>query len=190
MFNSEQQSSYTSSIDPRISFSNDFVDAQQAIKYESSYREAPVSTDFEFSVKNYSMIPADEIFFKGTMLPLKDNCTNSQLRKMTLRDELLVDDEYNDAFPTPKSSGWWKEKLWLKRGHFTLKKSDRNSAVLDRVVEERPVFVHEGGLTNKRTQVRQNSVLLPSFFLSFFLFLLIFWSCEVRVCQFILKNGI
>jgi len=186
MFNSEQQSFYTSSIDPRISFSNDFVDAQQAIKYESSYREAPVSTDFEFSVKNYSMIPADEIFFKGTMLPLKDNCTNSQLRKMTLRDELLVDDEYNDAFPPPKSSGWWKEKLRLKRGHFTLKKSDRNSGVLDRVVEERPVFVHEGGLTNKRTQVRQNFILL----LSFFLFLLNFWSCEVRVCQFILKNGI
>ncbi|KAJ7002351.1 hypothetical protein NC653_012414 [Populus alba x Populus x berolinensis] len=86
------------------------------------------------------MIPADEIFFKGTMLPLKDNCTNSQLRKVTLRDELLVDDEYNDAFPTPKSSGWWKEKLRLKRGHFTPKKSDRNRGVLDRVVEKEACF--------------------------------------------------
>ncbi|KAF9684299.1 hypothetical protein SADUNF_Sadunf04G0103500 [Salix dunnii] len=158
MFNSEQQSFYTSSIDPRISFSSDFVDAQQAIKYESSYREAPVSTDFEFSVKDYSMIPADEIFFKGTMLPLKDNCSNNnQQRKMTLRDELLVDDEVkDDAFPTPKSSGWWKEKLRLKKGHFTPKKSDRNSGVLSRVVEERPVFVHEGGLTSKRTQEESN----------------------------------
>ncbi|KAF9675916.1 hypothetical protein SADUNF_Sadunf09G0083500 [Salix dunnii] len=153
MFNSEPQSCYFSSMDPRISFSNDFADAQNANKYESSsYREAPVSTDFEFSVKNYSMIPADEIFFKGTMLPLKDNCTNvNHLRKMTLRDELLVDDKY-DAFPAPKISGWWKEKLGLKRGHIAPKKSDRVAGVLDRVVEERPVFVHEEGLTNKRTQ--------------------------------------
>ncbi|KAJ6368541.1 hypothetical protein OIU78_001013 [Salix suchowensis] len=175
MFNSEQQSFYTSSIHPRISFSSDFGDAQQAIKYESSYREAPVSTDFEFSVKNYSMIPADEIFFKGTMLPLKDNCTsNNQQRKMTLRDELLVDDEVkDDGFPTPKSSGWWKEKLRLKKGHFTPKKSDRNSGVLSRVVEERPVFVQEGGLTNKRAQVRQNSLL----------FLSIFWLSEDNICN-------
>ncbi|KAJ6409622.1 hypothetical protein OIU84_009171 [Salix udensis] len=98
------------------------------------------------------MIPADEIFFKGTMLPSKDNCTNvNHLRKMTLRDELLVDDKY-DAFPAPKISGWWKEKLGLKRGHIAPKKSDRVAGVLDRVVEERPVFVHEEGLTNKRTQ--------------------------------------
>ncbi|KAB5541339.1 hypothetical protein DKX38_014313 [Salix brachista] len=141
-------------MDPRISFSNDFADAQKANKYESSsYREAPVSTDFEFSVKNYSMIPADEIFFKGTMLPSKDNCTTvNHLRKMTLRDELLVDDHKYDAFPAPKISGWWKEKLGLKRGHLAPKKSDRVAGVLDRVVEERPVFVHEKGLTNKRTQ--------------------------------------
>ncbi|CAK7329865.1 unnamed protein product [Dovyalis caffra] len=147
----EQQSFYSSSMDPRISFSNDFVDAQQTIKYESSYREAPVSTDFEFSVKNNSMIPADEIFFKGTMLPLKDNCTN-QLRKMTLRDELLVDDQYDDAFPSPKISGWWKEKLGLKRGNIAPKKSDRITGVLDTVVEERPIFVRGEEVTNKRTQ--------------------------------------
>ncbi|KAJ6385744.1 hypothetical protein OIU77_028841 [Salix suchowensis] len=103
---------------------------RKANKYESSsYREAPVSTDFEFSVKNYSMIPADEIFFKGTMLPSKDNCINvNHLRKMTLRDELLVDDKY-DAFPAPKISGWWKEKLGLKRGHIAPKKSDRVAGV-------------------------------------------------------------
>ncbi|KAG6761415.1 hypothetical protein POTOM_034634 [Populus tomentosa] len=151
MFNGEQQSFYFSSMDPRISFSNDFADAKKANKYESSYTEAPVSTDFEFSVKNHSMIPADEIFFEGTMLPLKDNSTNQQ-RKMTLRDELLVDDEYDNAFPAPKISGWWKEKLGLKRGHIAPKKSDRVAGVLDRVVEERPIFVHEEGLANKRTQ--------------------------------------
>ncbi|KAJ6403540.1 hypothetical protein OIU84_015449 [Salix udensis] len=89
---------------------------------------------------------------RAPCLPLKD-----QQRKTTLRDELLVDDEVkDDGFPTPKSSGWWKEKLRLKKGHFTPKKSDRNSGVLSRVVEERPVFVQEGGLTNKRAQEESN----------------------------------
>lgn len=156
MFNNEQQGLFTSSMDPRISFSNDFADTQHATKYESSYREAPVSSDFEFSVKNYTMIPADQIFSKGMMLPLKDNCTN-QLRKMTLREELLVgDDAFEDALPSvPKSSGWWKERLSLKRGHIAPKKSDKNNnGALERIVEEkRTVCVHEEGLTNKRTQV-------------------------------------
>ncbi|KAF2321207.1 hypothetical protein GH714_035492 [Hevea brasiliensis] len=153
MFNNEQQGLYTSSMDPRISFSSDFADAQEAIKYEKSYREAPVSSDFEFSVRNYSMIPADEIFCKGMILPLKDNCTN-QLRKMTLRDELLVDDDEDDDFAAlprvQKSSGWWKERLGLRRGHIASKKGDRNIEVFQGIVEEKePVFGHEEGLAGK-----------------------------------------
>lgn len=31
--------------------------------------EVPVSSDFEFSIKNYAVIPADEIFFKGMLVP-------------------------------------------------------------------------------------------------------------------------
>ncbi|XP_015574358.1 uncharacterized protein LOC8275314 [Ricinus communis] len=152
MLNNEQQSLYTSSMDPRISFSSDFVDTQEAIKFETNYREAPVSSDFEFSVRNYSMIPADEIFCKGMILPSKDNCTN-QLRKMTLRDKLLDDDDDFDSFPrVQKSTGWWKERLGLKRGHIVTKKGDRNHGVLERIVEEkRHVFLHEEGLAGKNT---------------------------------------
>ncbi|KAE8672606.1 hypothetical protein F3Y22_tig00111837pilonHSYRG00714 [Hibiscus syriacus] len=36
------------------------------MKQERNSREAPpVSSDFEFSVSNYSMMSADELFFKG-----------------------------------------------------------------------------------------------------------------------------
>ncbi|MED6187346.1 hypothetical protein PIB30_075541 [Stylosanthes scabra] len=111
-------------MDPRISFSN-FVDAQLAIKNEKNnniYREAPVSSsDFEFSVKNYSMISADEVFFKGMLLP--QQCSNKKM--VTLRDELLVNDEYDDdednnnkVMPPriPKTaSSRWKERLGLTR---------------------------------------------------------------------------
>lgn len=135
MYNNDQ------SMDPRISFSNDFADTQQAAKQENKYREAPVSADFEFSVRNYSMTPADEIFFKGMLVPSKDNSG----RKMTLREELLVDDddEYEDALPrVPKISGWWTERLRLKKGRIVAKKGDSN--VLEEVVEEpRPAFVND-----------------------------------------------
>ncbi|OIV94319.1 hypothetical protein TanjilG_19325 [Lupinus angustifolius] len=104
-------------MDQRISFSYDFVDTEQAIKHQNIYREAPVSSDFEFSVKNYSMIPADEAFFQGMLLPLKTNCS----KKMTLRDELLNND---DELPRlSKSSSWWKEGLGLKKG---ASKKDKN----------------------------------------------------------------
>lgn len=138
-------------MDPRISFSNDFADAQEAIKYEKSYREAPVSSDFEFSVRNYTMIPADEIFCKGMILPLKDNCSN-QLRKMTLREELLVDEDedQDEGFGgfqrVQNNSGWWKERLGLRRAHHIVSKKggDRNIGVFQSMVEEKePVFVHD-----------------------------------------------
>ncbi|KAF5745631.1 hypothetical protein HS088_TW07G01223 [Tripterygium wilfordii] len=116
---SRRKTSYLSYMDARISFSNDFAEAQMAIKSsESNYREAPVSSDFQFSVKNYRMIPADEAIFKGMLVPLKENCT-----KMTLRDALLADDDHENALPKlPKNSWWWKEKLGLKKSRSNDKK--------------------------------------------------------------------
>ncbi|KAK9286790.1 hypothetical protein L1049_015195 [Liquidambar formosana] len=139
MFNNEQQGLYTSSMGPRISFSNDFADTHQAFKHESNYKEAPVSSDFEFSVPNDALNTADEIFFKGVLMPFKDNCSTKS-RKTTLRDELLVDDECEDVLPRlHKGSGWWKERLGLKRANIGTKRGG-----LERVVEEeRPVMVHE-----------------------------------------------
>ncbi|KAF5448664.1 hypothetical protein F2P56_029173 [Juglans regia] len=158
MFNTEQQSLCTPTVNPRISFSNDFADIQQPTKHENTYREAPVSSEFEFSVKNYSMMSADELFFKGMMLPVKNSCTNQQ-RKMTLRDELSVDDD--DVFPRiPKNGSRWIERLGLKKGlslSSTNKKCDKSDGVLETVVEEKmpePVFVHEEAFVSKKTQIQ------------------------------------
>ncbi|OIV93278.1 hypothetical protein TanjilG_23119 [Lupinus angustifolius] len=104
-------------MDPRISFSYDFVDAQQALKHQNIYSEAPVSSNFEFSVKNNGMISADEVFFQGMMVPLKTNCS----KKMTLRDELLNNDD--DLPRLPKSSSRWKERLGFRKG---ASKKDKN----------------------------------------------------------------
>ncbi|XVF01248.1 hypothetical protein REPUB_Repub04eG0071500 [Reevesia pubescens] len=151
MFNSEQQQGmFTSALmDPRISFSNDFADPHQGIKYETKYREAPVSSDFEFSVKNYAMKPADEIFFKGTLLPLKgNNETDQHGRKLTLRDTLLVDDDnFEDSLPRlQKGPGWWKDRLGLKRTNVVSKKDP----ILEKVDEEKsPMFVHVEDLISK-----------------------------------------
>ncbi|XP_062106225.1 uncharacterized protein LOC133817658 [Humulus lupulus] len=164
MLNNEKLSLYTSSMDPRISFSNDFVDStstQLAMHHENIYREAPVSSDFEFSVKNYSMTSADEIMFQGMLLPVKNNSRN-QLRKTTLKDELLVDhdDDYEDIFSRPtKSLARWKERLGLKKANILSRKTKTTSAadhdmVLERVVEEgNRIYVHDtANLTRKQNQ--------------------------------------
>ncbi|XP_061367125.1 uncharacterized protein LOC133310246 [Gastrolobium bilobum] len=134
-------------MDPRISFSNDFVVAQQTTKRENIYREAPVSSDFEFSVKNYSMISADEAFFQGMLLPLKSDCSN---KKMTLRDELLVNDDYEDALPRlPKSSSRWKERLGLRKGA-SKKDKNKRDGFLQRVADEKgPTFGQEDMTASK-----------------------------------------
>ncbi|XP_059647783.1 uncharacterized protein LOC132294072 [Cornus florida] len=144
MFNNEQQGLCTNSMGPRISFSNDFLDTQQPINHEKSYREAPVSSDFEFSAKSNAMISADELFFKGKLLPLKENCA-----KMTLREELLIHDddhESDNVFPwMPKGSGRWKERLGLKRTHIVPKKADHKSFGTLETIEEvkKTMLVHE-----------------------------------------------
>lgn len=164
IFNNHKQAFCNiSSMDPRISFSNDFADTTQlsSIKHDSIYREAPVSSDFEFSVKNYKMISADDIIFEGMLLPLKDNSTN-QIQKTTLKDELLVDDDDDDYdlmfSRPPRSLGRWKERLGLKKAHILSKKVNKNDVILERVVEEErtTVFVHEAALIAKENQVTEN----------------------------------
>ncbi|KAM0072944.1 hypothetical protein Hdeb2414_s0001g00041931 [Helianthus debilis subsp. tardiflorus] len=102
--NEQQQGGF---LGPRISFSNDFADTQQTtttnLKNNNTYREAPVSSEFEFSVPCFASNSADELFFKTKILPLKEKPLT------TLRDELLApnDDDDDDIF-FPKSSGWWR----------------------------------------------------------------------------------
>ncbi|XP_047164964.1 uncharacterized protein LOC124834341 isoform X1 [Vigna umbellata] len=153
---------------PRISFSNDFVDVQQAMKQQEqrgSRSDAPaVSSDFEFSVTNYSMMSADELFFKGRLLSYKDNCNNHMMQQRattTLKEELLInDDEYDQGFslrPPKASSTRWKGLLGLRKTHIGSKKphkttepsSEPRSALLN---EPPPINVtssqeqlHEGG---------------------------------------------
>lgn len=174
-------------MDPRISFSTDFVETKNE---ESNYREAPVSADFEFSVRNYNMKPADEIFFKGMLVPLKDNCGNTTRKTTTLREELLADDdEYEHALPRmPKSTAaWWRERLGLKRAHILSKRGDRNDGVLmeDIIEEKKSVFVNvnEEAPVGKTIQVKWECL---SFFFSLerqmcfhFFFLIVDCSSQV-----------
>ncbi|GMN37605.1 hypothetical protein TIFTF001_006967 [Ficus carica] len=148
-------------MDPRISFSNDFADmTHQTMNHDQNiYREAPVSSDFEFSVNNYSMRSADEIIFQGMLLPVKDNTSTNQLRKTTLKEELLVDhdddDDYNNIFSRPpKSLGRWKERLGLKKGNILSRKGKSDDhIILETVVEEgKHICVHEATLVKKENQ--------------------------------------
>nr|XP_043627063.1 uncharacterized protein LOC122598537 [Erigeron canadensis] len=106
---------------PRISFSNDFIDSNHH-EISSSYREAPVSSDFEFSVPTFSSNSADEVcFFKGKLPPVKENIN----KVMTLRDELLAGEEDNHGMllnnnnnkNNSSTTGWWKEKFGLRKSH-------------------------------------------------------------------------
>ncbi|ESQ31161.1 hypothetical protein EUTSA_v10004991mg [Eutrema salsugineum] len=146
-----------SPMSPRISFSNDFVEIRP--ETTKTTRSSPLSKpegsssasdNFEFSVSNYTMMPADELFSKGKLLPFKE--TNQAQR--TLREELLVDEEEEESprdatnifslkppmFSSSSSSsskGRWKGLLGLKRAHVGSKNN-----------EER--FVHM--INNKQSQ--------------------------------------
>lgn len=128
--NDQSQAFYNAVTGPRISFSSDFLDSQNPIR---SYREAPVSSDFEFSVKNYSMISADEVFSNGRMVPLKEN----SMKATTLRDELISgDDGYGGGVPKLKVLKSWRERLGLKRSHNVApKKNEKSIDSLGRIDE-------------------------------------------------------
>lgn len=165
MYNSEHKGRQCASMSPRISFSNDFVDIQQITKPERSSRDAPVSSDFEFSVSNYSMMSADELFFKGRLLPFKDNCNNQMQRTTTLRDELLVDDDAGHvSLRPPKGPTRWKGLLGLKRTSTGSKKADKGEGSVERGVEsKRSAFVHEDAHVRKTSQVGKKKVLVYCF---------------------------
>ncbi|XP_054810561.1 uncharacterized protein LOC129312034 [Prosopis cineraria] len=161
MYNSERKGHHhlhCPPISPRISFSNDFVDSQQAsiIHQERSSRDAPVSSDFEFSVSNYSMMSADELFSKGRILPFKD--TQMQRTTTTLREELLVDedDEYEhfSLRPPKGSSTSWKGFLGLRKSHIGSKKADKSEGPTDKEVEggRRSRLVNEGARVTVTSQ--------------------------------------
>ncbi|GMI76881.1 hypothetical protein like AT5G66800 [Hibiscus trionum] len=154
MYNSEHKSHPMS---PRISFSNDFAETQQIMKQERNRREAPVSSDFEFSVSNYSMMSADELFFKGKLLPFKENCSNQMQR--TLREELLAGEDDDDngnltvTLSPPKGSTRWKGFLGLKRSHIGSKKVDNNEGSMERMGDrKRSDFVHQDTHVSKTSQ--------------------------------------
>ncbi|CAJ1942791.1 unnamed protein product [Sphenostylis stenocarpa] len=162
MYNSEHKgrhhNHHCAPVSPRISFSNDFADAQQATKQEhssASRSEVPaVSSDFEFSVTNYSMMSADELFFKGRLLPYKD----TKRATTTLREELLVDDD-DEGFqdfslrPPKGSSTRWKGFLGLRKSHLGSKKVDKSEGSSDTVVETRRASLfNEGARLNVNSQ--------------------------------------
>lgn len=156
-------------ISPRISFSNDFVDSK-IIHQERSPRDAPVSSDFEFSVSNHSMMSADELFSKGRILPFKD--TQMQKTTTTLRQELLVDDEDDDnefqhfSLKPPKgSSTSWKGFLGLRKSHIGSKKADKSDGSTDKEVEggRRSRLINEGARVTVTSQVRYMNTSLFSY---------------------------
>lgn len=137
LYNSDQHKGHGTPISPRISFSNDFVDSQQMMKATQeriSSKQESFSSDFEFSVTNYSMMSADELFFKGRILPFNDsfnfNVKQKQKTTTTLRDELLADEDEDGGFFFRPSKGW-KGFLGLKKTNIGSKRSDRNEGMAE-----------------------------------------------------------
>ncbi|GLU13573.1 hypothetical protein SLE2022_302020 [Rubroshorea leprosula] len=155
MYNSEHKgihSSYAAPMSPRISFSNDFVESHhghQIVKQERN--STPVSSDFEFSVSNYSMMSADELFFKGKLLPFRDTCNNQMQR--TLREELLVEEEEDDMFQIrpPKGSQKWKGFLSLKKSHIGSKKVEKTEGSAEKThdIKTNRELLNEGGSSGR-----------------------------------------
>ncbi|CAJ2646206.1 unnamed protein product [Trifolium pratense] len=141
--NNHNHNHHCAPMSPRISFSNDFVDLQQVIKQEraskSSDTPTTVSSDFEFSVTNYSMMSADELFSKGRLLPYKDNCNNKRVTT-TLKQELLHNDDECDSFSLRPPKGRWKGLLGLRKSHIGSKKVDKSEPSDLRRPNEGPQF--------------------------------------------------
>ncbi|XP_047316311.1 uncharacterized protein LOC124919977 [Impatiens glandulifera] len=123
-------------ISPRISFSNDFAESHRYHRHHkppnpsSSAAAAAASSDFEFCVptgNNSTMIGADELFFKGRLLPLKQGTT-------TLREELMVEEGNQSVIGRrlmshmrPPLKGW-KELLGLRKGGHNSNGSKKSSS--------------------------------------------------------------
>ncbi|KAL8158182.1 uncharacterized protein LOC141723886 [Apium graveolens] len=123
---------------PRISFSSDFLDETSFIpsiktSQVEKEQEKPREKTFEFlSSNNHTMLPADELFFEGKLLPYWQ--MHHEIKKITLRSEegpkakskiedlnlnkdsrgsWFIDD---DPSPRPPScTVLWKELLRLRK---------------------------------------------------------------------------
>ncbi|CAL9157143.1 uncharacterized protein LOC135680366 [Musa acuminata AAA Group] len=116
-------------MNPRISFSSDFVVEQHAARTTSP----PPDPDFEFAVGSHSMIDADRLFFEGRLLPLKDTHQRGPYQRVitTLREELRTDEEDGARWERPlKGSINWRVLFGIKKARrrsaaaVTAKKSD------------------------------------------------------------------
>ncbi|XP_065875778.1 uncharacterized protein [Euphorbia lathyris] len=157
MYNPDQHKHHNCPpISPRISFSNDFVDSQQILRNPSSSSltrsDASVSSDFEFSVSNYSMMSADELFSKGRLLPFKNNSNQTQ---RTIRDELSSDDDHHHKVSARPPKGRWKGLLGLKRTHIAPKKIDNNDKILENTPPKnsQEYLSNEGGSSNRDVEI-------------------------------------
>ncbi|XP_020091048.1 uncharacterized protein LOC109712040 [Ananas comosus] len=100
----------------RISFSTDF-----ALDQPPPRPPPAAAADFEFAgVGSRPMMAADQLFFKGRILPFKDTPAGAHphhaagSRVTTLRDELRAHD---DGERPVKGSARWKELLGLRKPH-------------------------------------------------------------------------
>ncbi|KAH6800651.1 hypothetical protein C2S52_001115 [Perilla frutescens var. hirtella] len=82
------------------------------------------------------MMSADELFFKGRLLSLKESCSSSSHNTTTFRDELQNEDggssggDNNESFSLrpPKNPTRWRGFLGLRKSHIGSKKtSDKQS---------------------------------------------------------------
>ncbi|KAJ0974952.1 hypothetical protein J5N97_016917 [Dioscorea zingiberensis] len=129
---------------PRISFSNDFVVEQAGISSVPKHSASPGDPDFEFSIGSRPMMAADELFFKGRLVPLRESCTipRPTTTTTTLREELLAGDEDDagawSSSTRPAKSIKWKEFLGLKKpvGHCGNKKLEKSEGGVLASVEE------------------------------------------------------
>ncbi|GER28977.1 50S ribosomal protein L15 [Striga asiatica] len=124
----------------RISFSFDLIDHQQQqlpTMVDNTYREAPVSSNFDFfdlsaNHNDTTMISADELFFNGRIVPLEE-----RLPKMgtTLRDELIANEdehEDNNYVHARIDNKGWKQRFGLKRlnGRVVSKKGGKSANIV------------------------------------------------------------
>ncbi|KAL0833521.1 hypothetical protein Bca101_085410 [Brassica carinata] len=129
--NMKQHHQYGAYAEPRISFSSGFAATKNDMV---KYKEAPVSSDdFEFGVNNFSMITADEIFFDGMILPLKEE-VNTTKRMSTLREELSEEDSDSPRSKLKGSSAMADDHSLLSKDSFVMKLPKQSSLVLRMVV--------------------------------------------------------
>ncbi|KAJ3705030.1 hypothetical protein LUZ61_008735 [Rhynchospora tenuis] len=137
MYNPDHQSHYPIA-GPRISFSSDFsLECPPPTAHRNT--AGPSDPDFEFSVGSHQMMAADQLFFKGRILPLKDSTSHANGHRVTtLRDELRTEDRGSSERP-PKAIRW-KELLGLRKGGHS--KRGENKSELESVSESESTDVN------------------------------------------------